>query len=117
MSGLRDVLGDLPDRVFADLLESDDAYLLVVDVPGADAGSTDVRVDDGRLHVEARRGKERPEGYHYLREDRATLVEATLPLPPEAGGDVTVDVERGVLEVTIPKRPAESGTEIPIEDA
>ena len=57
MSALRDALRDLPDAVFADLLESDDAYLLVIDLPGATAETVDVRVED--LPGERRVGRDR----------------------------------------------------------
>ncbi|HKJ58751.1 MAG TPA: Hsp20/alpha crystallin family protein, partial [Halobacteriales archaeon] len=46
MSTLRDSLASLPGATIADLLESDGAYLVVIDLPGATAETTDVRVDD-----------------------------------------------------------------------
>ena len=57
---LREALGDLPETVFADVLESDDAYLLVVDLAGATADTVDATATDGRLHLEARREKDVP---------------------------------------------------------
>ncbi|MEF8839716.1 MAG: Hsp20/alpha crystallin family protein, partial [Haloarculaceae archaeon] len=45
MSALRDALGELPDAVFADLLEGEDAYLVVLDVPGAAPDSLEVSVE------------------------------------------------------------------------
>ncbi|MEE6209044.1 Hsp20/alpha crystallin family protein [Salarchaeum sp. III] len=114
MTGFRDALRELPDAVSVDLLESEDAYRVVVDVPGATADTTDVRVADGILRVEARREKDAPEGFSYHREDRALFLDADLPLPPDAtDADATASIDGGVLTVTLPK--TGRGREIAIE--
>ncbi len=118
MSALRDALRDLPDAVFADLLESETAYLLVVDLPGTTAETVDVTVSGGRAHVEARREKDVGYEFRYLEEDRSLFLDVELPLPPdatEAGAEATVD--RGVLELRLPKADSTSVTEIDVEDA
>ena len=116
MSALRDALRDLPEAVFADLLESDDAYVLVVDLPGATAETTDLVAKEGRIRIEARREKATPDGFQYIREDRPLFLDADLPLPSEAGGEeATAEMDRGVIEVTIPKR--RDGQQIPIDAA
>lgn len=105
MSALRDALRDLSDAVFFDLLEGDDAYLLVLDLPGVSAETLDVVVEDERILVEARREKPDDGEYEYLQENRPLYLEADLPLPAEAsetGAEAVVD--RGVLELTLPKR-------------
>jgi Molecular chaperone (small heat shock protein) len=118
MSALRDALRDLPDTVFADLLESDDAYLLVVDLPGTAADTVDVGVEGGRLVIEARRRKEFPPEYRFLREDRSLFLDAELPLPGDATDEgASASVEAGVLEVRLPKRSAATATAIEVEDA
>jgi HSP20 family protein len=117
MSALRDALRDLPDAVFADLLESDDGYVLVVDLPGATAETTEVLAEDGRIIIEGRREKGVPEGFRYVREDRPLFLDAELPLPSDAdgsGADAVID--RGVLEVTIPKRTGDVTRTIPVDD-
>ncbi|MFC7233016.1 Hsp20/alpha crystallin family protein [Saliphagus sp. GCM10025308] len=81
MSALRDALRDLSDAAFFDLLESDDSYLLVLDVPGVAAETVDVAVEDGRIRIEARRQKDLPEEYHYLEENRPLFVDVDLPCP------------------------------------
>ena len=117
MSALRDALRDLPDAVFADLLESDDAYVLVVDLPGATAKTTEGLAEDGRLVIEARRAKATPDGFRYVREDRPLFLDAELPLPPDADGDdADAEMERGVLEVTIPKLVTGDTRQIPIDE-
>ncbi|WP_246984177.1 Hsp20/alpha crystallin family protein [Halorientalis marina] len=118
MSALRDALRDLPETVFADLLESDDAYLLVIDLPGATGETVDVRVSAGRLEIEARREKALPPEFRYVEEDRALFLDAELPLPPDAtGADAEGTMERGVLELRLPKASAAPETTIPVDDA
>lgn len=114
MSRLREALGDLPDSAFVDVLESDESYCVVVDVPGVSAEDLDVRVDGRTLIVEAHRSKDVPAGFEYRTEERSLFLDLELPLPPdagEAGSEATVD--GGVLEVTLPKR-GERGHSVPI---
>jgi len=118
MSALRDALRDLPDAVFADLLESDDGYVLVVDLPGATAETTEVLAEDGRIVIEGRRDKGVPEGFRYVSEDRPLFLDAELPLPVDADGSgADAEIDRGVLEVTIPKRTGDVSRTIPVDDA
>jgi len=118
MSVLRDALRDLPDAVFADLLESDDEYRIVIDVPGVTADTADLIAESGRLRVDARREKSVPPEFHYVREDRPLFLDAELPLPRDADGEnASATMDRGVLEISVPKRVDEDGQPIPIDDA
>jgi len=118
MSALRDALRELPDTVFADLLESDEAYRLVLDVPGVTADTAEIVADGSRLAIEARREKSVPEEFRYIREDRPLFLDAELPIPREADGDAaTAVIDRGVLEIKLPKTTDGSGQPIPIDDA
>jgi HSP20 family molecular chaperone IbpA len=115
MSKLREALRDLPEAVFADVLESDEAYLLVVDLAGASAETTDVTFRGGRLRVEARREKDVPVEFEYVEEDRPLFVDAEFPLPPDATAEeAEASMERGVLEVRLPKREATPERSIPV---
>lgn len=115
MSALRNALRELPDAVFADLLEAEDAYLLVVDLPGVTAETLDVSVEHGSLRIEARREKDVPREFAYLSEDRPLFLDAELPLPPDAtGAGAEATVRRGVLELHLPKRGAAPERSIPI---
>jgi HSP20 family molecular chaperone IbpA len=117
MSALRDALRELPEAVFADLLESDDQYLLVLDLPGVTADTVDISVDKGRLVVEARREKNLPPEFRYVRENRSLFLDAELPLPPDAtGSGAEATIDRGVLELRLPKRDAAPEHSIPISD-
>lgn len=117
MSTVRDALRSLPRGVFADFLESDDAYLFVIDVPGASAETTDVRVTESTIRIEARRDKDVPDGFVFAREDRPVFLDVTIPLPLEARSDgSSASVSHGVLEITIPKTGGGEGRAIAIED-
>lgn len=117
MHALRDALRDLPESVFADLLEGEDDYLLVVDLAGATADSVDVTAEFGRLRIDADREKAVPAGFEYVREDRSPFLDATLPLPPRVDADgATATIERGVLEVRLPKTTSAGGTRVPVRD-
>jgi len=118
MSALRDALRDLPETVFADLLESEDAYLLVVDLPGATAETVTVSAAGGRIHIEARRVKDVPDGFEYTAEERSLFLDGDLPVPGDADVEnATATVERGVLELHLPKHADErdAGTTIAVE--
>lgn len=115
MSALRAALQDLSEDVFFDLLESEDAYLLVLDVPGVSADSLEAAVDDGRLSIEAHREKDPRDDYQYLEENRSLFLDIELPLPADAVGTETeAVVERGVLELTLPKTSATGETTIDV---
>jgi HSP20 family molecular chaperone IbpA len=117
MSALRDALRDLPDAVYADLLEGEDAYLLVIDLPGTAAETVEARVESNRLVIEARREKDVPPDFRYVSEDRSLFLDAELPLPPDAtGADASGSISRGVLELRLPKRSAAPETSIPISE-
>lgn len=121
MSTIREALGDLSDDVFFDLLESDDEYLLVLDVPGVSAETLQVAVAGGQIEIDASREKSVDDDYRYVEENRSLFLDVSLPLPDDAtetGASATV--ERGVLEVTLPKREAAAETTIDVvagEDA
>lgn len=114
MNGFSDALASLPETVFADLLESDTAYRLLVDLPGVSEETLDVTVAGPVLSIEARREKTAPEDFWFRREDRALFLDAEVPLPPDADGPAaSASLEQGVLEITIPKHD-ESDTRVPI---
>jgi HSP20 family molecular chaperone IbpA len=118
MSGFRDAMRDLPDAVFADVLESEDAYVLVLDLPGTTAETVDARVEGSRLYIEARREKDFPAEFDYLEEERSLFLDVEVPLPPGVtGADAEGSVDRGVLELRLPKAGAEPETMIPIDGA
>lgn len=117
MTGLQRALRELPDAAFVDVLERDDAYRFVVDLPGVTAEDVTLSADAGRLSIEATRTSPGREETRYVEARRDERVDVDLPLPPDATADgATATMERGVLTVTVPKRSEVGGTEIEIED-
>lgn len=116
MSALREALHDLPEAVFADLLESDEAYLVVLDLPGTTSETVDATVEDGTLRIEARREKDVPSSFQYVTEERSLFLDVELPLPPDVGDKQSeASLDGGVLEVRLPKQSA-SATTIPVHE-
>lgn len=116
MTPLREALRSLPRPVHADLRESPAAYVLVLDLPGATSATVEATVAGGRLHVEATREKDVPSAFTYVDEDRSLFLDVDLPLPPDAtGAGAEGTVDRGVLELRLPKRDASPAATIPIE--
>jgi HSP20 family molecular chaperone IbpA len=115
MKSIREALEALPDALFADLLESADAYLIVLDIPGATAETLEVRADETRLEIEASREKAVPDGFEFRSEGRPLFFDATIPLPPSVSGEaVSARIDKGVLEIELPKTDA-GWRDVPIE--
>ena len=115
MRTFRDALADLPGGVYADVLEGEEGYLVVVDVPGASSETTEIEVRGRRLSVRADRVMPAREDFEYRRQNRDRRLTFELPLPRDAlAGEAVASVERGVLEIELPKAAA-GDTTIPLE--
>ncbi|MFC6615288.1 Hsp20/alpha crystallin family protein [Halopenitus salinus] len=95
-----------------DLLESDDAYLVVFDAPGIHGDDVDVRFVDRTIEVTLRRpvDQERRSGFDLVFPGRGRTLAGSVTLPPEArvtprGANATV-TRAGTLEVEIRKTDA-----------
>lgn len=117
MSAFREALEELPDAVFADVLEGEDAYLVVLDISGATPDDIDVSVDHGLISVRAECKTESPDGFESLVEDRSEGVHFELPVPLDGSGEhASGTLERGVLELTVPKHEHTAETTIPVSE-
>lgn len=91
----------------SDLLESDDAYLVVFDTPGATASDIQVRYVDDRVEVRVDRFREFYEGFEMRYPGRGLSLDGSVTLP----GDADVDPataratlkSNGTLHVRVPK--------------
>ncbi|MFP4632068.1 MAG: Hsp20/alpha crystallin family protein [Halobacteriales archaeon] len=108
--------------VFADVLESDDEVLVLIDLPGCEKHSVDLQFEEGvgftdgvggRLRVEARREKPLEEGFRYVAEARSDFVRGSVPVHADVNYDESeATYENGLLRVRLPKT---AGTEIDLE--
>ena len=102
----------------ADAWELPDRIVLRVDLPGVSPADVELRVDGGELVLRGRRP--RPED-----PDPSALVRAERPwgtfvrrwaLPDVIDRDGVRAVYRdGVLEITVPRRPADAARRVPVE--
>lgn len=103
-----------------DVADTGEAFVAVVDLPGYDAGSLDVKLTDPTtLYVGAGRETDRVEeaDRYVVRERGRESVSRTVTLPePVDEAETNADFENGVLTVTLPKRtkPDDEGTDIPV---
>jgi len=92
----------------ADLLESDDAYLVVFDAPGAEGEDVQVRYEGNVVAVRIDRFREFQEGFETHVPGRGLSLSGEVALPE--GADVDVDAaeatlaENGTVRILVPKR-------------
>ncbi|MFB6300902.1 MAG: Hsp20/alpha crystallin family protein [Halobacteriales archaeon] len=101
-----------------DILESDAAYLVVFDAPGATASDVQVRYSGGTVFVRIDRFREYFENFEMRFPGRGLSLDGEAELPRDALVDpehATATLrENGTLHVEIPKR--DTGTDKPSTD-
>ncbi len=109
----------MPGTASLDLVDQDNEYLVVMDLPGYDPDELDVTFSDGRLQVSGERAEtvDVEEEQYVRRERRQATVNRTVTIPDRIEKDeITATYTDGVLEVTLPKAEDEdNGHEITIE--
>ncbi|MGB9931256.1 Hsp20/alpha crystallin family protein [Haloarcula amylolytica] len=97
----------------SDLLESDDAYLIVFDAPGTTASDIQVRYVDDRVEVRIDRFRDFYEGFEMRYPGRGLALDGSVTLPSDAAVDPETAQatlkSNGTLHVRVPK--AETGHE------
>lgn len=120
---LREVLnGVLPraprpasDGPDADLIEADDRYELVLDVPGVAPGGVRVRVDGPKLLIEGEKPAGRCAGRLSLAERSPGPFQREFLLPADVdGARVSARLDDGLLTVVLPRRGGEAAHEVPV---
>jgi HSP20 family molecular chaperone IbpA len=104
----------------ADLLESDDAYLVVFDAPGVEATDLQVQYVDDRVEVRIDRFRPFHEDFEMRYPGRGLSLDGSVTLP----GDAVVDADaasatlrdNGTLEVRVPKAEAADDADEPTAD-
>ena len=91
-----------------DLLESEDAYLVVFDAPGVQRKDVQVRFLDGEVRVRIDRFRDFHEGFEMRFPGRGLSLDGSAPIPQETAvepEDATATVtDAGTLQVRLPKR-------------
>ena len=100
----------------ADVYETDDSFVIAIDLPGIERASLDVSIDDNRLTVRGERGTD--EGQRRGRGNRPTgrFLSRFGPLPPTVDQRrVAAEYKDGVLRLRLPKRAARQAGKVKIE--
>ncbi|WP_435363171.1 Hsp20/alpha crystallin family protein [Haloarchaeobius sp. DYHT-AS-18] len=98
-----------------DVLESDDAYLVVFDAPGTTQSDVQVRYIDGAVEVRIDRFRQFYEDYEMRVPGRGMSLDGHAQLPDDAlvnAEDAKATLRKnGTLEIEIPKEEAETDDE------
>jgi len=109
---------DLAVAPSVDFVEKDTGYEVAVELPGMDEKNVEVTLANGHLTIKGEKQEEKEEkrkDYH-LRERRFGSFERAFQLPEAANADkISATFNKGVLTVTIPKKPEASAPEKKIE--
>lgn len=101
-----------------DLEETDDCFLISMDLPGMDEKDIQINVDNGRLSIRGERIRENKEDSgRYRRFERSSgSFERSFMLPQQIDeGKIQARFENGVLEVLIPKSEVAKPRSVKIE--
>ena len=98
----------------ADVIESDAAYTVAVDLPGIDRTTLDISIDDSRLTIRGERaGQEATQ--HRAECPRGKFLR-TFSVPASVDqNDIKADYKDGVLQVNLPKRPERKAQRVEIK--
>lgn len=103
-----------------DLLESDDAYLVVFDAPGVRGEDVDVTFLDHTVEVSLERFRDFYDGYDLVFPGRGVSLSGSVDLPRDAdvtpeGANATL-TRNGTLRVEIPKEEGSANVDVVEED-
>lgn len=101
-----------------DVEETDAAVLVKADLPGVDAKDVEVTVQNGAVVLRGQKNESREEkGTNYARVERFSgSFYRSIPLPAEADESrVSATSSKGVVTVTIPKKPGTPSKRIPVQ--
>ena len=99
-----------------DVIDTGEAFVVHVDLPGVSADAIDVTVEDDRvLTIAAEREDSDTDGRHVKRERSQQAVKRTVRLPEAVDPEATsASYDAGVLTVELAKESEDSGTSIPV---
>jgi len=100
----------------ADVYETEDSFVIAIDLPGIDRARLDVSINDNRLTVRGERAAD--EGQRRGRSNRPSgrFVSRFGPLPPNVDQKrVAAEYKDGVLRLRLPKRAERQAGKVKIE--
>jgi len=87
-----------------DVLETENEFVLLVDLPGVKPEDADVRFEKGELILHGRRGADRTGKEPVYREYEATVYHRAFTVAETVAADrITAELKDGVLNVRLPK--------------
>ena len=94
-------------RPKADVFQTDDAWLITLDLPGADETTTEISIEKDVLTIKASALEMTPEGFEKVHTEFAPRqFERAFRLPDEVDRSaIDATVKNGVLHLTLPKSP------------
>ena len=91
----------------ADVLETDDEFLLLADMPGVTSENVDIRFENGELTLHGRRAADHAEKARALWEYEVTNYFRTFRLTEHIAADrIEAELKNGVLTLHLPKAEA-----------
>jgi HSP20 family protein len=101
-----------------DIKEEPDRFVIYADIPGVDPDKIEVTMERGMLSIKGERStekKEEKEGYTRVERARGTFYRRfSLPDTADPEG-IQAKGNNGVLEVVIPKKPAQQARRIEVQ--
>lgn len=100
-----------------DIMELDDRYLIVADVPGTDAEHLKIAVENGTLSIEAAPTlPDSPEGELIYGERGTVRFQRTFELSEDIDAEkIAASLKDGVLRLTLPKLAQRAARKIPVQ--
>jgi HSP20 family protein len=101
-----------------DVVEKDNAYEITAELPGMDEKNVEVKLVDGDLTIKGEKQEEKEEKKkdYYLHERQFGSFERCFTVPEGVDSDkIAASFKKGVLTVTLPKKPGAQKPEKKIE--
>lgn len=101
-----------------DVVESEKAYEVSAELPGMDEKNIEVKLSDGNLTIKGEKQEEKEEKKrdYYLKERHFGSFERCFQVPEEVDANkIEATFNKGVLKVTLPKKPEAQKPEKKIE--
>jgi HSP20 family protein len=86
-----------------DMIENDDNWVLVADLPGVSKDEINVEIENGMLTISAEKKKVKTDAKLHRQERMYGMVSRSISLPQDASEDINAKYNEGVLTITLNK--------------